>query len=177
MGPDTAYRLGMSITSVFLFLAILSLVWTPFEVTQISIAERFAAPSFSHPFGANHLGRDVFSMIMVGARTSILVAVLAVLLGAAIGTPLGLVASAYGGAIDEVISRMGDFAFAFPALIIAILLAAIYGPGILNAIIAIGIFNVPVFVRIARGASLEFLATGVCSKCQNLWQVAAPNSD
>ena len=94
-------------------------------------------------------------MVMIGARTSLSVALLAVGIGAAVGVPLGLAAAAsHGGWLDEAIMRAGDLVFAFPALVTAILITAALGPSALNAIIAIGIFNVPVFARVARGAAL-----------------------
>ncbi|MFV2003215.1 MAG: ABC transporter permease, partial [Paracoccaceae bacterium] len=100
-------------------------------------------------------GRDIFSMIMVGARTSIAVALVAVGIGMALGVPLGLAAAARsGGLLDELIMRGNDLVFAFPALLIAILITAVFGPSALNAIIAIGIFNIPVFARLTRGSAL-----------------------
>jgi peptide/nickel transport system permease protein len=94
-------------------------------------------------------------MIMLGARTSIAVAVLAVGIGICIGVPLGLLAAARRGSLlDELIMRGNDLVFAFPSLVIAILITAIFGPSAINAIIAIGIFNIPVFARLSRGAAL-----------------------
>jgi len=94
-------------------------------------------------------------MIMVGARTSIAVAFVAVGVGIVIGTPLGLAAAARRGSLlDEIISRANDLVFAFPALLSAIMITAIFGPGAVNAIIAIGIFNIPVFARVARAGAL-----------------------
>jgi peptide/nickel transport system permease protein len=93
---------------------------------------------------------------MVGARTSIAVALVAVGIGMGLGVPLGLAAAARrGGMLDEVIMRMNDLIFAFPSLVIAILITAVFGPSATNAIIAIGIFNIPVFARITRGAALS----------------------
>ena len=98
----------------------------------------------------------MFSMIMVGARTSIAVALVAVGIGMALGVPLGLTAAARKGAwLDELIMRGNDLVFAFPSLVIAILITAVFGAGAINAIIAIGIFNIPVFARITRGAALS----------------------
>ena len=92
----------------------------------------------------------------MGARTSIAVAIVAVGIGIALGVPLGLTAAANrGGLLDEVIMRSNDLIFAFPSLVIAILITAVFGPSAINAIIAIGIFNTPVFARVARGAALS----------------------
>ena len=101
-----------------------------------------------------HFGRDMFSMIMVGARTSIAVALVAVGIGMALGIPLGLMAAARKDSwLDELIMRGNDLVFPFPSLVIAILITAILGPGAINAIIAIGIFNIPVFARITRSGA------------------------
>lgn len=136
--------------------ALLSFVWTPWDVTELTIAERLQTPSSAHWLGTDHFGRDILSMLMVGARTSLAVALVAVGIGVGLGVPLGLMAaSRHGGLLDEALMRANDLVFAFPALVIAILITAVFGPGAVNAIIAIGIFNVPVFARVSRGAALS----------------------
>jgi len=154
------FWIGAALTALFLFAAGVSLIWTPYDVAAIDAGARLAPPSLGHPMGTNHLGRDILSMIMIGARTSIAVALFAVGLGLAIGVPLGLAASAFGGFIDETIMRANDLIFAFPALILAILITAVFGPSAVNAIIAIGIFNIPVFARLTRGAALPVWKRG-----------------
>lgn len=147
---------GAALTAVFALAALVSLVWTPYPVEGMNIGARLQPPSAAHWFGTDHFGRDVLSMIMVGARTSIAVAVIAVGMGMVLGVPLGLLAAANrGGLIDEVIMRGNDLIFAFPALVIAILITAVFGPSAVNAIIAIGIFNTPVFARVTRGGALS----------------------
>ncbi|MDO5632515.1 MAG: ABC transporter permease [Paracoccus sp. (in: a-proteobacteria)] len=147
--------LGGLLTGLALVAAAVSLIWTPGDVVTLNIAARLQPPSVAHPFGTDHLGRDILSMVMVGARTSIAVAVVAVGIGMGAGVPLGLIAAAHrGGWVDEVVMRGNDLIFAFPALVIAILLAAALGPSAINAIIAIGIFNIPVFARVTRGGAL-----------------------
>ena len=146
---------GFLLSLSFVLVALLSFVWTPFDVTQIDIANKLKTPNQIYWLGTDHFGRDILSMIMVGARTSIAVALVAVGIGIIIGTPLGLLsASKKGGWLDELIMRGNDLVFAFPSLVIAILITAVFGAGALNAIIAIGIFNIPVFARITRGAAL-----------------------
>jgi len=141
---------------LFLSAALISFLWTPFDVTEIDITNKLKTPDQIYWLGTDHFGRDILSMIMVGARTSIAVALVAVGIGIVIGTPLGLLsASRKGGWIDEFIMRGNDLVFAFPSLVIAILITAVFGAGALNAIIAIGIFNIPVFARITRGAALS----------------------
>ena len=147
--------IGVALTSIFAIAALLSLIWTPYDVTQLDIASKLKSPSLEHLFGTDHFGRDTFSMVMVGAQTSIAVAFIAVGIGMGLGVPLGLAAAAYrGGWLDELIMRGNDLIFAFPSLLIAIMITAVFGPSAVNAIIAIGIFNIPVFARLSRGAAL-----------------------
>ena len=147
--------LGAALAGLALAMALVSLAWTPFDVTGVDVANRLRPPGGAHPLGTDHLGRDLLSMVMIGARTSLAVALVAVGIGAALGVPLGLVAAAArGGAWDEAIMRAGDLIFAFPALVTAILITAALGPSALNAMLAIGIFNIPVFARVTRAGAL-----------------------
>lgn len=148
--------IGLALSLIFVGAALISLVWVPQDVTTLDIANKMKTPSAAHPLGTDHFGRDILSMIMVGARTSIAVAVVAVVIGMGLGVPLGLAAAARRGSLaDEVIMRGNDLVFAFPSLLIAIMITAVFGPSALNAIIAIGIFNIPVFARLTRGAALS----------------------
>ncbi len=148
--------IGGGVVAGFVGVALVSLVWTPWDVAAIDIAGKLQAPSPAHWFGTDHFGRDVLSMLMVGARISIAVALVAVGIGMGAGVPLGLAAAAARGSLlDEAIMRGNDLVFAFPSLLIAIMITAVFGPSALNAIIAIGIFNVPVFARLTRGAALS----------------------
>ena len=147
--------LGLLLTALALGAALLSWVWTPYGVTGISIADKLKPPSAAHPFGTDHFGRDILSMVMVGARTSLAVALVAVGIGVLVGVPLGLIAAARrGGWLDEAIMRGNDLIFAFPSLVIAILITAALGPSAVNAILAIGIFNIPVFARVTRAGAM-----------------------
>ncbi|MDU8912705.1 ABC transporter permease [Aestuariicoccus sp. MJ-SS9] len=148
--------LGLALTLLFVGAALVSFLWTPGDVEAINIASRLQPPNADNLLGTDHFGRDILSMIMVGARTSIAVALVAVGIGMGAGVPLGLTAAARkGGWLDELIMRGNDLIFAFPSLVIAILITAVFGPSALNAIIAIGIFNIPVFARLSRGAALS----------------------
>lgn len=144
---------GGGITAVVLLMAAVSLVWTPYMPTGIDILHRLAAPSAAHPFGTDPFGRDVLSMIMVGAQNSIAVAVVAVAIGGAIGVPAGLVAAARRGWTEELLMRGADLTFAFPALLTAVMLTALRGPGAYTAMIAIGVFTAPVLARVTRAAA------------------------
>ncbi len=147
---------GGALAIVFLAAALLSLIWTPYDVEALDIAAKMQPPGGAHWFGTDHFGRDILSMIMVGARVSIAVALVAVGIGIGLGVPLGLAAATRkGSAFDEIIMRSNDLIFAFPSLLIAVMITAVFGPSALNAIIAIGIFNIPVFARLTRGAALS----------------------
>jgi len=147
---------GAALTLLFAGAAVLSLFWTPYEITSLDIANKIKTPTLAHPLGTDHFGRDILSMIMVGARTSIAVALVAVGIGMGVGVPLGLAAAAREGSLlDEVIMRGNDLVFAFPSLLIAIMITAVFGASAVNAIIAIGIFNIPVFARLTRSGALS----------------------
>lgn len=147
---------GAALTALFAGAALLSFLWVPHDIEALDIANRMTPPSAAYPLGTDHFGRDILSMLMVGARTSLAVALVAVGIGIGLGVPLGLAAAARRGSwIDEVISRAGDLIFAFPSLLIAIMITATLGASAFNAIIAIGIFNIPVFARLTRGAAMS----------------------
>lgn len=152
---NRSFTIGFAITCIIVVMATLSFVWTPYDVTDLDISAKLKAPDWSHWFGTDHFGRDIFSMIMVGARNSIAVALVAVIIGIGFGVPLGCLAAARGGLLDEGLMRGNDVIFAFPALLSAVMITAVFGPGAINAIIAIGIFNIPVFARLSRGAALS----------------------
>ena len=152
---NRSFVIGLLITLIVAAMALMSFFWTPFDVTRLIVADRMQPPSAVHWFGTDHFGRDVLSMIMIGARNSIAVALVAVVIGMGIGVPLGCWAAARGGWIDEVLMRFNDLVFAFPALLSAIMITAVFGPSALNAVIAIGIFNIPVFARVARAGALS----------------------
>ena len=146
--------IGTTVTLILVAMALISFVWTPYSPTAMNFRDKLQGPSLAHWFGTDNFGRDILSMIMVGARNSISVSIVAVLVGAGIGVPLGAWAAARGGWVDGLVMRMSDLAFAFPALLTAVIITAIFGPGATNAMIAIGIFNIPVFARVTRGASM-----------------------
>ncbi|MEN0001087.1 MAG: ABC transporter permease [Pseudomonadota bacterium] len=151
---NRSFVIGLAITGTVIAIALISFLWTPYDVTRLTIADRLQPPSSAHWLGTDHFGRDILSMIMQGARNSIAVALVAVAIGMLIGVPIGCWAAAKRGIIDDVLMRTSDVIFAFPALLSAVMITAIFGPGAVNAIIAIGIFNIPVFARVARGAAL-----------------------
>jgi peptide/nickel transport system permease protein len=146
---------GGILTLALMAIAALSLVWTPYPVTELAIARRLQSPSAAHWLGTDQFGRDVLSMLMAGSRNSFAVGFVAVGIGLVCGTTLGALAAARRGWVDDLVMRLADFTFAFPAVISAIMITALAGPGAINAIVAIGIFTIPVFARLARGAALQ----------------------
>ena len=148
-----SFMAGLVLTGLLVAMALLSLAWTPADPYAINIRLRLRPPSAANWLGTDPFGRDVVSLLMTGAQTSIVVGIVAVGIGLAAGTVLGLWASARRGWTEELLMRFADFSFAFPAILTAIMLTAVFGAGTVNAIIAIGIFNVPVFARLVRGAA------------------------
>ncbi len=165
-----SFVLGGLLTLLLLLAAMLSLVWTPWSPYEIDMSAKLLGPSAQHWLGTDPFGRDVSSLLLVGARNSILVGVIAVSIGLCTGTALGLLAAARRGWLEELIMRLSDFSFAFPAILSAIMMTAVFGAGIVNAIIAIGIHNIPTFARITRASanaiwSREYvLAARACGK-------------
>ena len=148
-----SFVLGGTLVLLVFAAALVSFVWTPWSPYDIDIAAKLKPPSAAHWLGTDAFGRDVVSLLLVGARSTIMVGVIAVGIGLSFGVCLGLIAAARKGWVAELIMRMSDFTFAFPAILSAIMLAAAFGPGMVTSIIAIGIFQIPIFVRITRGSA------------------------
>ncbi len=165
-----SFVLGAVLTFLLVFAATLSLVWTPWSPYEIDMSQKLQAPSTSHWLGTDPFGRDIASLLLVGARNSILVGVIAVSIGLFVGAGLGLLAAAKRGWVEEAIMRLADFTFAFPAILSAIMMTAVFGAGIVNSIIAIGIFNIPNFIRVTRASAVAVwsreyvLAARACGK-------------
>ena len=167
---NPSFVIGGVLSLLLLVAAALSFVWTPWSPFEMDMASKVQGPSAAHWLGTDAFGRDVASLLLVGARASILVGVIAVGIGLVFGTALGLLAAAKRGWVEEVIMRLTDFSLAFPAILSAIMLTAVFGAGIVNAIVAIGIYNIPTFARITRASanaiwSREYIAAArACGK-------------
>lgn len=149
---------GSALVGIVVILGAVSLAWTPHDPTQVSL-DRLAGPSPTHLLGTDDFGRDIFSRILVGARSCLLVGVVSVGIGALLGVPLGLLAGARGGWLGRVVMRGTDIMYAFPALLLAILLAAARGSGsTLTAMAAIGIASIPAFARLVRAATMQVMS-------------------
>lgn len=146
---------GFFIIVCLVILAIIGPYVTPYDHTAYDYANTLAAPNAQHLFGTDHYGRDILSRILAGTRLTLGVSLSSVVVGAAIGTVLGLLAGYYGGVTEMLVMRGSDVLFSFPDILLAIAIVAILGPGIINVFIAVMVFTVPSFARIMRSATLS----------------------
>ena len=150
---------GGLLVCLIIGMAIVSFVWTPYDPTLVDATSRLQTPSGAHWFGTDKFGRDVFSQVLVGARTTLFVGFVAVGVAALVGVPLGILAGMVPKWFGELIMRGNDLVLAFPALLLAIMFAAVYGASTLVAMIAIGIATIPSFARLIRSGTLQVLRT------------------
>lgn len=151
---------GLAVLALFVAAGVLGLAGlapTPYDPNgQLGFAEhRLQPPSLAHPFGTDELSRDVLSRVIGGAPVALRVAVTAVAIALGAGTLLGLVAGYYGRGVDAAVMRSMDVLLAFPAVLLAIALVAVWGPGLTNTAIGIGVVFVPIFARLVRGSVLS----------------------
>lgn len=151
--------IGGGIVAGIVATALVSFIWTPYDPTKVVIADRLQGNSWSHLLGTDHFGRDIVSQLMVGARNTLFIGILAVGIALLVGLPLGGLAAARRGWIEETVMRLSDVMYAFPAILLAILLSAARGPGTSSAMIAIGVAYVPIVARVTRGAALGVFQT------------------
>lgn len=177
------FRFGFVLTVVVIGMSLISLVWTPYQPNMMNSKARLNGPSFTHPLGTDQYGRDILSRVMDGAANSIIVGLVTVAIGLSIGVFLGMLAAYYGKLVDESIMRLSDLLFGFPAVLTAILITSILGPSMLNAMLAIGIFYIPIFARLTRAVAMtlwqrEFViaarASGI-SEWAIAWRHVLPN--
>ncbi len=157
--------LGGFLTALVVLAALVSLVWLPHDPNAMNFAVQLSGPTGAHPLGADHYGRDLLSRLLVGARGTLVVGFISVGIALTIGGGLGAFAGYVGGIAGEAIMRVVDVLYAFPAILMALLLAAIYQPGTITAMVAIGIATVPIFARLMRSSvislrELEFVEAG-----------------
>jgi peptide/nickel transport system permease protein len=148
---------GGALVALIVVAALVSLVWTPYDPALVRPDDALAGMSSHHLLGADQYGTDVLSQLMAGARTTLLVGVVAIGIAALVGVPVGALAAQRGGAIDELAMRASDIVYAFPAVLVAIILAAAYGGSTVTGMAAIGIAYIPVFARLTRASALEVL--------------------
>ena len=159
MRPNAGLLIGAAMVALVVLCAVVSAVWTPYDPTAVT-PERLLPPGGAHLMGTDGFGQDIFSRVLVGARSCLLVGVVAVGIGALLGVPLGITAAVKQHSwAGTAIMRAADVVYAFPALLLAIILAAARGSGsTVTAMTAIGIASVPAFARVARGAGLQVLS-------------------
>lgn len=151
---------GGGLVALVVLAALTSFVWTPHDAVHVDAAHRLTpALRDGYLLGTDKFGRDVASQLMVGARTTLFVGIVAVGIAAVVGTPLGVLAGMVGGWLGELVMRANDLLFAFPALLLAIMLGAVFGAGTLTAMIAIGVATIPAFARVGRGQTLGVMRT------------------
>ncbi|MCR4397735.1 MAG: ABC transporter permease [Firmicutes bacterium] len=145
---------GLVIITLIVLMAVFAPVLAPFDINAQDLAHRREAPSKAHPFGTDIFGRDILGRIVYGARTTLLAGVLCVLVGGVVGSALGLVAGYYEGWVSAAIMRAMDVLLAFPYFLLAILIVAVLGPGLVNAVIAVSVTNVPNYARVVRSSAM-----------------------
>lgn len=151
--------IGLALVTLMVLVAVLApLVIPEAWSTQMDMRARLAPPGLAHPLGTDQLGRDLLYRVMLGARTSLGIAVAAVLISIVIGLPMGMVSGYYGGRTDNVLMRLVDTLLSFPALLLALTISAVLGPNLQNTILAIGIAFTPYLARIIRGEALRVAA-------------------
>ncbi len=144
------FLVGLVMTGLAVMLGILSFFWTPFSTTSMSAAERFHGPSLRHLFGTDNFGRDIFSRVMQGIGTTVIVSSLIVVISAGAGILIGAITGYFGGILDEIIMRITDAINAFPSILLALVVISILGSGKQNVIFSLGIVFAPSYVRIVR---------------------------
>jgi peptide/nickel transport system permease protein len=150
--------LGSILISTVIIAAIVSFFWLPHDPNAMDFTAQLSAPTTTYLLGTDNLGRDLLSRLLIGARGTLYVGLVAVGLALTIGCTVGALAAFAGGLVDEVLMRLVDVLYAFPALLMALLLAAIYRPNTLTAMLAIGLATVPVFARLMRASVLSIKA-------------------
>jgi peptide/nickel transport system permease protein len=177
------FTIGCAITLLIVMVGLLSLVYTPYDPNRMNLSARFQSPRSLHWFGTDQYGRDIFSRVMKGSTNSIVVGLVTVSIGMTFGILLGSLAAFFRGWVDETIMRIADVLYGFPAVLSAILITAILTPGILNSMVAIGVFNIPIFARLTRAISLSLWERDYVTSARAIgrsnrgiiWKVILPN--
>ena len=179
-----AFGIGLGLTALIVGTALLSLVYTPRDPLRMELSARLESPSTSHPMGTDQYGRDLLSRVMRGAIASLAVGAVAVGIGMSIGVALGAAGGWIGGWLDEAAMRVTDAVYGFPAVLSALLVTSVFGPGVLISMVAVGIAYVPVFARLTRANVLslrtqEFVAAAEALGARDgaiLWRHVLPNT-
>jgi peptide/nickel transport system permease protein len=146
--------IGGSVAVFLVAVAFLSSLLTPYDPIEPNTPDRLQGPSLDHPMGTDKFGRDIFSRVIAGTPNSLKMGVIAVAIGASIGTLLGLIAGYYRGPVSIGILMLADAMLAFPSILLALSIVAALGPGLMNTMIAVGVSWIPQFIRLVRGSVL-----------------------
>ena len=176
-------HVGLALVTLTVAAALVSVVWTPWDPLAAIPADRLQGPSAAHWLGPDRFGRDILSRLMAGAQITLFVGVIAVGIAALAGVPLGILAGFRRGWVDSLIMRTSDLMLAFPALLLAIIAGAVWGPSTVSAMTAIGIAGIPSFARVARAGTLrvmtqDFIAAARISRVPSVviaWRHVLPN--
>ncbi len=165
---------GFVIITSMVLIALASPLIAPYNPIRISLSERLSPPSLTHLFGTDEMGRDILSRVMYGARISLRIGVLVIVIAGGLGSLIGAVAGYLGGKTDNIIMRVMDVILSFPPLVLAMAMAAALGPNLNNAVIAVAFVMIPKFARMVRGEALavkekQFIAAARASGAGNLW--------
>jgi peptide/nickel transport system permease protein len=152
---NRAAIVGGIVVLLFVFIALLAPLISPYPPDEGELSKRLQPPSQEHLLGTDPLGRDLLSRVIYGARISLQIQVIAVSIALVIGTLLGMIGGYYGGKLDHLIMRFMDILLAFPGIFLAISIIAVLGPGLVNLMLAAGIYSIPQFARIVRGSVLS----------------------
>ncbi|MCC6169934.1 MAG: ABC transporter permease [Caldilineaceae bacterium] len=149
-------RVGLAIITITVLIGILAPIVDPYDPTTDSdLANARLEPSWEHPFGTDRLGRDMFRRVIHGTRISLMIGFVVVFVSGTVGTVLGLIAGYFGKTADTVIMRLMDVLLAFPAILLAIAIVAVRGPGLFNTILAVAIVGIPGYARVVRSMVLS----------------------
>ena len=174
LGRNASAVAGCIIIAAMVFMAVFASLLSPYDPIRISLAERLRPPSAVHFFGTDELGRDILSRIMHGARISLRIGVLVVLIAGGLGAIIGAISGYVGQRVDNLIMRVMDVVLSFPPLVLALALAAALGPDLNNAILAVAFVMIPKFARLVRGEALavkerQFIAAARAAGAKRLW--------
>ena len=148
-------RIGKAIIALYFIVLIVSVFWTPYDPNKVDTSMKLLPPSLSHPFGTDNMGRDILSRLMEGSKYALILSFGTVAIALFLGIIVGASAGYFGGVVDEILMRFIDSLMAFPGILFAMMLVTVFGAGIINTILAIGIMSVPYFARVVRSGFLQ----------------------
>ena len=147
---------GLVMTGITLAIAVIGAFWTPYEATAMSASEKFVGPSLVHWFGTDNFGRDIFSRVMKGVGTTVVISVLVVAISSLVGVVIGALTGYFGGLVDEIMMRFTDAVNGFPSILLALVVISVLGSGVEKLILALAIVFCPSFIRIVRSEFIKY---------------------